>query len=48
VQRVGWETVRTLRQLDQLDAYDADWLLVRLVTLQDYVQAQQREAQEQR
>jgi len=47
-QKVGWETVYRLRRLDQLDAYSADWLLTRLVTLQEYVHAHNQATQEQR
>ena len=45
MQRVGWDAVKTLRKLDQLDEYAADWLLWRLTTLHDVVQAQSRAAQ---
>jgi hypothetical protein len=48
MQRLGWDAVRTLRKLDQLDAYMAEWLLRRLVLVHDAVQAQQRETQAQR
>lgn len=48
MQRVGWDAVNTLRKLDQLDAYEADWLLLRLVALHDTVQAQRQVSQEQR
>ena len=45
MQRVGWETVKTLRKLDALDEYEADWLLLRLVAMHDAVQAQQQDRQ---
>jgi hypothetical protein len=48
MQRVGWEAVKTLRKLDELDEYEADALLLRLVALQDAVQAQHQAMQEQR
>ena len=47
-QKMGWDAVRTLRKLDHLDAYAADWLLTRLVILSEYVQAQSQAMQEQR
>jgi len=47
-QKIGWDAVRILRKLDQLDAYAADWLLTRLVILAEYVQARQQTMQEQR
>jgi len=46
--RVGWEAVKTLRKLEQLDEYEADCLLTRLVALHDAVLAQQQAMQEQR
>lgn len=48
MQRVGWDAVKTLRKLDLLDEYDADWLLLRLLRLHDVVHAQKSAAQEQR
>jgi hypothetical protein len=48
MQRVGWEAVKTLRKLEQLSEYEADWLLTRLVAMHDTVQAQQQAMQEQR
>lgn len=48
MQRVGWDAVKTLRQLEQLDAYEAECLLMRLVVLHDAVQAQSQAMQEQR
>lgn len=47
-QKVGWEAVRILRKLDTLDAYEADWLLTRLVILTEYVQAQQQAMRDER
>jgi hypothetical protein len=44
--RVGWEAVKTLRKLDELDAYEADWLLLRLVAMHDAVQAQHQAMQD--
>lgn len=48
MQRLGWEAVQTLRKLDQLDAYAADWLLRRLTALYDAHLAQQQARQETR
>lgn len=48
MQRVGWDAVKTLRNLDELTAYDAEYLLQRLVALQDAVQAQHQQQQEMR
>jgi len=47
-QKIGWDAVRILLKLDQLDAYAADWLLTRLVILAEYVQARQQTMQDQR
>jgi hypothetical protein len=47
MQRLGWEAVQSLRKLDQLDAADAETLLMRLVALHDAIQAQRRDRQDQ-
>lgn len=47
-QQVGWEAVWQLRRLDTFDDYAADWLLIRLIMLAEYVRQQQTIQQEMR
>lgn len=41
-QRLGFDMVYRLRRLDRLDAYDADWLVRRLVVLHDLLATQRQ------